>query len=153
FKKSGEFERLRRDLLSQFQSSGSLEPLLQRVEDIAQKRLDTDEKLHSKAPEVVQKELLQELDRYPMVERAVGETSLLSDPALASGIQQHARKILKRSRGEAVTGTFRTLSSTLHVPLTYWADRRSAGGRGGSAPRSIDGSTACVGGWCADGCQ
>ena len=38
-------------------------PFMARVEDVAQKRLDSDSKLHYMSPEVVHRELLQELDR------------------------------------------------------------------------------------------
>ena len=39
-------------------------PFMARVEDVAQKRLESDSKLHYMSPEVVHRELLQELDRY-----------------------------------------------------------------------------------------
>ena len=89
FKKSGEFDRLRRDLLAQFQngvsaaaSAGVLTPeavncvncvflkkagteaFWARVDDIARARLEAEDKLHLKADETLHRELLQELDRY-----------------------------------------------------------------------------------------
>ena len=38
--------------------------------------------------------------RYPIVERAVVDAQLLSDPALASGIRGSASKILQEDRGD-----------------------------------------------------
>ncbi|TFY83187.1 hypothetical protein EWM64_g821 [Hericium alpestre] len=63
FKKSGEFTRLRRELLTQFQNSDGLNAFMTRVDDVVQKRLDADPKLQFMPQEYVQRELLQELDR------------------------------------------------------------------------------------------
>src|SRR5882762_10300326 len=81
FKKSGEFDRLRRELLTQFQNSvcmsdqylisrlnqwsqDGMDAFMARVEDIALKRLDSDSKLYYISQEIVHRELMQELDRY-----------------------------------------------------------------------------------------
>ena len=93
FKKSGEFDRLRRELLTQFQNGvwvfvfhfrlsfvptcadsrvlgkkkkwqDGTEAFWERVDDIARTRLDAEDKLHLKAADTLHRELLQELDRY-----------------------------------------------------------------------------------------
>ncbi|ETW84446.1 hypothetical protein HETIRDRAFT_47313, partial [Heterobasidion irregulare TC 32-1] len=102
FKKSGEFDRLRRELLTHFQQSDGMGPFMARVEDVAQKRLDSDSKLHYMSPEVVHRELLQELDRYPIIERALAELQIFSDPAFAADIQQSVQRILKQDRGKEI---------------------------------------------------
>ncbi|KAI0033901.1 hypothetical protein K488DRAFT_84450 [Vararia minispora EC-137] len=97
FKKSGEFDRLRKELLAQFQQSSAMESLMARVEDIARRKLDSDERLAQKAPETVHRELLQELDRYPILERALSDVPAFSDPAFNGAVRQHARKILREN--------------------------------------------------------
>jgi hypothetical protein len=84
YKKSGEFDRLRREILSDFQRSVSpktsappgwvtghpiiaiqeaVEPLLSRVENIARQKLQADRKLGYLPQEAVHRELIAELDR------------------------------------------------------------------------------------------
>ncbi|KAI0258906.1 hypothetical protein BC834DRAFT_668875 [Gloeopeniophorella convolvens] len=77
FKKSGEFDRLRRELLSQFQNAPGTDAFWERVEDIARARLEAEDKLHLKAADTLHRELLQELDRFPLVERAVADVPAL----------------------------------------------------------------------------
>ncbi|KII95902.1 hypothetical protein PLICRDRAFT_232661 [Plicaturopsis crispa FD-325 SS-3] len=50
--------------------------------------------------ESAQRELMQEVDRYPIVERAIADVQMLSDPAFAQGIRSSMHKILKRDRGQ-----------------------------------------------------
>ncbi|KAH9967580.1 hypothetical protein BC827DRAFT_1175263 [Russula dissimulans] len=99
FKKSGEFDRLRRELLTQFQNGGGADAFWSRVDDIARARLDAEDKLHLKAADTLNRELLQELDRFPLVERAVADVPALADPEFAAGIRRHAQNLLRRSRG------------------------------------------------------
>jgi len=98
FKKSGEFDRLRRELLAQFQNGDGTEAFWERVDDIARTRLDAEDKLHLKAADTLHRELLQELDRFPLVERAVADVPALADPEFAAGIRGHAENLLKRSQ-------------------------------------------------------
>ncbi|THH18032.1 hypothetical protein EW146_g2893 [Bondarzewia mesenterica] len=81
-----------------------MESFMARVEDVAQKRLDTDSKLHYMPSESIHRELLQELDRYPILERALVDMHALSDPALSANIQKSALTILRQDRGESAKG-------------------------------------------------
>ncbi|KZV66299.1 hypothetical protein PENSPDRAFT_585490, partial [Peniophora sp. CONT] len=95
FKKSGEFDRLRKQLLAQFQNSVAMETLTARVDDIAKRKLEEDERLTRKAPEDVHREVMQELDRYPILERALADLALPSDPVFTEDIRTHAKRILQ----------------------------------------------------------
>ncbi|KAI9431267.1 hypothetical protein H4582DRAFT_983911 [Lactarius indigo] len=99
FKKSGEFDRLRRELLAQFQNGVGTEAFCARVDDIARARLEAEDKLHLKADDTLHRELLQELDRFPLVERALADVPALADPEFAAGIRRHAENLVRRSRG------------------------------------------------------
>jgi len=99
FKKTGEFDRLRRELLTQFQRDDSFSGFKDRIEDIARQRLTSDQMLHYLPPDLVHKELRQEVDRFPVVERAVVEVRILSDPAFLATIQSSVEKILRLEKG------------------------------------------------------
>jgi len=121
FKKSGEFDRLRRELLTQFQNGDGTEAFWARVNDIARARLDAEDKLHLKAADTLHRELLQELDRFPLVERAVADVPALADPEFAAGIRRHAQNLLQRSRGISVEGD---ASQPNHHTVTRDRDER-----------------------------
>ncbi|TFK73028.1 hypothetical protein BDN72DRAFT_257614 [Pluteus cervinus] len=94
FKKSGEFDRLRRELLIQFQQSDGFATFKSKTEDIARQRLTSDNTLRYMPPETVQRELMQELDRYPIVERAVADLRQFSDPSFSDNIRQTLQKVV-----------------------------------------------------------
>jgi len=98
FKKSGEFDRLRRELLAEFQQGEAMSSFMSRVEDIARKKLETDQRLQYMPPETVHRELQSELDRYPIVERAVADVRKFSDPSFTNGISTSLQKILREDR-------------------------------------------------------
>ncbi|KAG1815258.1 hypothetical protein EV424DRAFT_1412463 [Suillus variegatus] len=112
FKKSGEFDRLRRDLLSHFQRSERTEGFKSRVDDIARQRLSSDPKLISMPNDAIQRELLGEIDRYPIVERAVVDAPLLSDPSFIAGIRASLERTMSAGRSEKNNAT---PSEHLHV--------------------------------------
>jgi len=101
FKKSGEFDRLRRELLTQFQRGDSTASFTSRVEDIARQRLLSDQKLQYMPPDAAHRELMKEMDRYPIVERAVGELQMFADPSFITEIRNSVQKILREDRGKA----------------------------------------------------
>ncbi|KAI6164992.1 hypothetical protein EDD17DRAFT_1473872, partial [Pisolithus thermaeus] len=94
FKKSGEFDRLRRELLSQFQHSDRIAAFKSRVEDIARQRLASDPKLIHMPHDTIHRELMGEIDRYPIVERAVAEAPLLSEADFIANIHTSIQRIL-----------------------------------------------------------
>jgi len=98
YKKSGEFDRLRRELLASFQRGDGMSSFMNRVEDIARQKLESDQRLHYMPPETVHRELTQELDRFPIIERAVADVRMLSDPSFTTGIRTSVQKILREDR-------------------------------------------------------
>ncbi|KAF8558812.1 hypothetical protein OG21DRAFT_982304 [Imleria badia] len=98
FKKSGEFDRLRRELLTQFQHSERMASLQSRVEDIARQLLATDGDLIQQSQDAIYRELMGEIDRYPILERAVAEAPLLSETAFAETIRSSVQRILDENR-------------------------------------------------------
>ncbi|KAI0637764.1 hypothetical protein C8Q77DRAFT_1153480 [Trametes polyzona] len=98
FKKSGEFDRLRRELLKDFRQSEGVAAFLARVEDIAKQKLASDPKLQYMPEATVTREIMQELERYPIVERAVSEVPSLSNPGFVSGVRGSVQKILQDDR-------------------------------------------------------
>ncbi len=108
-----------------------------RVEDIARQKMESEPKLQYMSETLASKELMQELDRcfidgnlhphtaqpahrYPIVDRAVSDVRMLSDPSFAAGIRTSVRKILQEDRkrkensGEC-TGRFAEHQSTIHA--------------------------------------
>jgi len=101
FKKSGEFDRLRRDLLAEFQGGDSIASFKSRIQEIARDRLNTDEKLKYASQDAMHRELMQEIDRFPIIERSItADVHLLTDPSFAAGIRRSAQRILSRDRGQ-----------------------------------------------------
>ncbi|KAI5122130.1 hypothetical protein M0805_000778 [Coniferiporia weirii] len=98
FKKSGEFDRLRRELLAQFRNDESIGSFTARVQDIVQQRLNDDTRLQYLGPDAVHAELMQEMDRFPLVERAVADLPTLSDPAFSAGIRKSITNLLNTPR-------------------------------------------------------
>lgn len=101
FKKSGEFDRLRRELLTQFRNGDGMTTFMARVDDIARQKLTSDQRLHYMPEAAVNRELMQELDRYPIVERAVSDVRSLSDPTFAASIRESVNKILMEDRNKS----------------------------------------------------
>ncbi|KAI0366390.1 hypothetical protein BV20DRAFT_1026378, partial [Pilatotrama ljubarskyi] len=98
FKKSGEFDRIRRELLKEFRQSEGMAAFLARVEDIAKQKLASDPKLQYMPEASVTREIMQELERYPIVERAVSEVHSLSNPNFTAGVRGSVQKILREDR-------------------------------------------------------
>ncbi|TCD71271.1 hypothetical protein EIP91_011042, partial [Steccherinum ochraceum] len=98
FKKSGEFDRLRRDLLTSFRNGQGMSTLVGRVEEITKKKLASEEKLQHTAEALAVRELMQELERYPLVDRAIEEVPALTDPSFSASLRQHLGYILHGER-------------------------------------------------------
>jgi len=76
--------------------------------------------LHYLPPDLVHKELRQEVDRFPVVERAVVELRILSDPAFLATIQSSVQKILRLEKGgkNAITKDDHPESVKTRTPVT-----------------------------------
>lgn len=66
-----------------------------RVEDIARQRLSSDMRLRDLGPDAVHAELMQEMDRFPLVQRAVAEVPALQRPEFRTAIQKSLRRLLR----------------------------------------------------------
>ncbi|KAF7432829.1 hypothetical protein PC9H_004772 [Pleurotus ostreatus] len=101
FKKSGEFDRLRRELLKEFQRSDAATRLKEKVEGIARQWLDSEQRQYM-SQEHIHKSLMQEVDRYPIVERAAADMQSVTDESFSSAVRRSLQKILREDRGEKV---------------------------------------------------
>ncbi|KZV94022.1 hypothetical protein EXIGLDRAFT_835333 [Exidia glandulosa HHB12029] len=102
FKKSGEFDRLRHQVLTNFMNSAENEQLMQRVKEIAKERLDNDKHMAVKSQDELLKQVLQELDRYPVVDRALESFSYLQDETFTQSLSNSLKETLdaaKSSKG------------------------------------------------------
>ncbi|KAI0079688.1 hypothetical protein K474DRAFT_1591464 [Panus rudis PR-1116 ss-1] len=98
YKKLGEFDRLRRELLAQFQEGEHYGTFIARIEEIIKERLAVDSKLQYMPEAVACRELAEEVDRYPVVERAVADLPRMSDSQLASTIHRKLSSIVDEDR-------------------------------------------------------
>ncbi|ESK93755.1 hypothetical protein Moror_1453 [Moniliophthora roreri MCA 2997] len=106
FKKSGEFDRLRRELLVQFQKSEGIEGFKGKIEGDIRSLLTSDQQLryqlmndHGKTTAHAHKTLMDQVERFPTVERAVADVSMFSDPAFIGNIRESIERILKEDKG------------------------------------------------------
>lgn len=98
FKKSGQYDRLRKELLKEFRQSDAITALLSRVDDIAKEKLASDPKLQYMPEANVTREVMQELERYPLVDRAVKDGSILDDPSFVAKLRNTMHNILEEDR-------------------------------------------------------
>jgi len=98
FKKSGEFDRLRQEFLARVAESAGMTTLKTRVDEVAQQRFESDPKLSFMGSEAIFREMMQEMERYPVVDRVAEDT--LSDPSFQENIRNSLHKILQESKGE-----------------------------------------------------
>ncbi|CAL1702172.1 unnamed protein product [Somion occarium] len=132
FKKSGEFDRLRRELLSQFRDGNSMASLVTQVEDIVKRQLVSDQKLQYMSDAVAYRELLQEVDRYPVVERAAGGVTTLADPAFISSIQEELSDLLLENRHPGTSKKSLAAASTSRHYVPSYQDNDHKHGAGHS---------------------
>ncbi|TDL29091.1 hypothetical protein BD410DRAFT_3435 [Rickenella mellea] len=95
FKKSGEFDRLRRQLLAQFQNGASMDSINDLVQKVTSERLASGAGLQRKSRDAIYADLIQEIERFPVVEKAVAEHLKLSNPTFGSNIRKSITRILK----------------------------------------------------------
>lgn len=118
FKKSGEFDRLRRELLAQFRDGDGLAPFVTRVEDITRRKLQQDQRLLYLAETAMNRELHQELNRYPIVDRATSEVPSLRDPDFRVAIRQQLTQMLRDDRNGGASSTTTAARSNTNTPQT-----------------------------------
>ncbi|TFL05541.1 hypothetical protein BDV98DRAFT_560196 [Pterulicium gracile] len=73
YKSSGEFDKLRKDLLAQLKKSEALPDFQEKIRNIARDRLQADAKLWPLSPDAITKEMVQEVERFPIVDRVVAD--------------------------------------------------------------------------------
>lgn len=69
-----------------------------RVEDITRRKLQQDQRLLYLAETAMNRELHQELNRYPIVDRAISEVPSLRDPDFRVAIRQQLTQMLRDDR-------------------------------------------------------
>ncbi|KAG7096664.1 hypothetical protein E1B28_004079 [Marasmius oreades] len=92
FKKSGEYDRLRRELLTQFQKSEGIETFKSKIEENIRQLLVSDARLRldvmsGSFTQNTQKLLVEQVERFPTVERAVSDHAMFSDPIFIANIR------------------------------------------------------------------
>ncbi|KAJ7047710.1 hypothetical protein C8F04DRAFT_1247332 [Mycena alexandri] len=102
FKKSGEFDKLRRELLADSQRSSEFNAFKTRIEELARERMESMEsgQLAYMTPEMLHKELMHQVNRFPVVERFASEVPMLSEGAFKDGIRTSIQRILRDDRGQ-----------------------------------------------------
>ncbi|KLO17519.1 hypothetical protein SCHPADRAFT_164891 [Schizopora paradoxa] len=100
FKKSGEFDRLRRELLLKFRSGEDINAFETRVNDIVGQKLSSysNTKFNSMGPDALYAELASEMDRYPLVQRAVANMPVFSDASFQAGVRNTLSRLLAESK-------------------------------------------------------
>ncbi|KAG5644940.1 hypothetical protein DXG03_007405 [Asterophora parasitica] len=72
-----------------------------RVEEIAQRSYSSNPKLSFMSQEQAYQELMQEMERFPVVDRVASEVQLLSDTSFTENIHNAVLNILAESKGQA----------------------------------------------------
>ncbi|KAJ7179460.1 hypothetical protein C8R46DRAFT_1028964 [Mycena filopes] len=70
-----------------------------RIEEIARERLESGQIAYV-VPEMLHKELMHEVNRFPVVERFASEVPMLSEGAFRDGIRTSIQRILREDRGQ-----------------------------------------------------
>ncbi|KAL1732795.1 hypothetical protein EV714DRAFT_270421 [Schizophyllum commune] len=106
FKKSGEFDRMRRELLAEFRKSDGVANFRARVEDIAQTHLRRQKERRRPTDgdtDALQRNLMAEMDRFPVVDRAITEMRVFRDDSTVKmNVNNSLMRVLLKSRGEPI---------------------------------------------------
>jgi len=87
--------------LAQFQHSDRIASFQSRVDEIARQRLASDPKLLNQTQDAIYRELMGEVDRYPILERAMAEAPLLHEVSFADTIRGSIERILDENQPRA----------------------------------------------------
>lgn len=93
-KKTGEFDRLRTEALTHFMNSPENEDLIARVKDIASEKLANDRLVAVKTQDDLLRSLLQDLDRYPIIDRALEQSTFLSDEKFKEALNNSLKEAM-----------------------------------------------------------
>ncbi|KAJ7591426.1 hypothetical protein C8J56DRAFT_935514 [Mycena floridula] len=96
FKKSGEFDRLRRELLLKFQQSVQDGDFKAQIEAIATKAMNDSRNKYISSDQL-HHELMQEVDRFPVVDGATSAVATF-DPLFEDGLKASIQKVLREDR-------------------------------------------------------
>nr|GAT53813.1 predicted protein [Mycena chlorophos] len=104
FKNSGEFDKLRRELFQQAQNSDNYDAFKARLADIVKERLKSGQ-LDWVPPEKLPGELVQEVNRFPVVERFATETTskTLTSDKFKDNLTSSLERILREERQKDAT--------------------------------------------------
>ncbi|KAJ4500029.1 hypothetical protein C8R41DRAFT_813019 [Lentinula lateritia] len=106
FKKSGEFDRLRRELFAEFQKSDHISSFNKKTEDVVQQRFASMKSRSfisarfNKNESNLRTELLQEIQRYPYVETTVNDMPIFSDRSFDDSLKESILRALKDQPNE-----------------------------------------------------
>ncbi|CAK5275797.1 unnamed protein product [Mycena citricolor] len=91
-KKSGEFDKWRRELIASAQRSTGYDAFKTRVEEIARQRLDSGQLANTS-----QNMIVKEVNRFPIIDRFAGEVPLLADDQFKMGVRSSLERILRNA--------------------------------------------------------
>ncbi|KAJ3906023.1 hypothetical protein F5879DRAFT_948082 [Lentinula edodes] len=106
FKKSGEFDRLRRELFAEFQKGDHISSFNKKTEDVVQQRFASMKSRSfisarfNKNESNLRTELLQEIQRYPYVETTVNDMPIFSDKSFDDSLKESILRALKDQPNE-----------------------------------------------------
>ncbi|KAJ3857174.1 hypothetical protein EV368DRAFT_61082 [Lentinula lateritia] len=106
FKKSGEFDRLRRELFAEFQKGDHISSFNKKTEDVVQQRFASMKSRSfisarfNKNESNLRTELLQEIQRYPYVETTVNDMPIFSDKSFDDNLKESVMRALKDQPNE-----------------------------------------------------
>ncbi|KAJ7228991.1 hypothetical protein GGX14DRAFT_416230, partial [Mycena pura] len=101
FKGSGEFDKLRRELVGSAQRSSGFDAFKARITEIARERLESGQMAYT-APEMLHKVARHELRSFTILERFAKEVPMISDSAFKDGIRTSLQRILLEDRRQNV---------------------------------------------------
>ncbi|PPR02500.1 hypothetical protein CVT24_002047 [Panaeolus cyanescens] len=139
FKKSGEFERLRRELLIQFQQDDAYSGLKSKIDEIVRQRFADSPMLLYLSPENAFDEVGKEVARQVNSRAATSEAKVLSDPSFLSALQASIQKVLddeKQTKDSQVTDSVAAASDSndMRTPVAEHVRDKNAASTSTSDP-------------------
>ncbi|KIK65637.1 hypothetical protein GYMLUDRAFT_70730 [Collybiopsis luxurians FD-317 M1] len=110
FKKSGEFDRLRRELFAEFQKGDHIPAFNKKTEDVVKQRFASAKARSflstrlSQSESNLRTELMQEIQRYPYVETTVNDWQFFFDRGFNDDLKNSISRILEEERNPKENG-------------------------------------------------